>query len=106
MPVWRERARNQAGLWFALLGAPVAWLVHLGLSYLLVPHACAAGSAAMLHVVTVVTVVAGAGALATAWRRRGAGDAFLGLVGVAISLLFVAVTLLEGIQPVLVDPCL
>lgn len=116
LPPARERVRAQAPRWFGLLGGPLAWGIHLGFSYLLVPTACRT-SVLWLHAVTGVSLLIGVWALGTAvgvWRaarRAGGGvtaerDRFLGAGGSATSALFVAVTLMEGLQPFLVDPCL
>lgn len=112
-----------AALWFALLGGPIAWTAHLLASYPLVPHACDTGSTTLLNIVTAVTAVIAAAAAATGWwayrrgRRAGApdgpggGDAsesrvgFMALTGMLVALLFTFAILIEGLPPLLVDPC-
>jgi putative membrane protein len=59
---------------FGLLGGLVAWILHLGLSYALVPLVCGTGRIWILHLLTLLA--AGVAGLATvvAWRARaGAG---------------------------------
>lgn len=117
IPDMRSRIRRQRGLWFGLLGGPLAWAGHLGVAYYLVPDACAAGSSALLHVVTFVAVAVAVAAIASAWRVRRAAHpsddgiasergAFAGVVGLALSSLFLLVILMEGLPPLLIDPCL
>lgn len=115
-------------LWFALLGGPAAWTVHLLASYPLVPLACDLGTALPLHLLTLTTALASAAAAAAgglAWRRLrreptpGAGQAaegdgddatgrarFMAVAGGILATFFVYVILVEGLPPVLQDPCL
>lgn len=109
-------ARSRPGrvtLAFAVLGAPAAWGTHLGLSYLIVPESCQAGTSLWLHAITVVTAVVGAAATVTAWRllrrTRDEGDTgggFVGGLGVVVGLLFTAALLVEGLPVALIDPCI
>lgn len=95
---------------FATAGAPAAWLVHLSLSYYLVPRACA-GSPVWLHLVTLVTAAVAVAAIAAAARvRAGAGPSdvalrYLGALGLLVGVLFLAATLAEGLPALLIDPC-
>lgn len=113
-------------LWFALLGGPAAWTAHLLGSYPLVPVACRMGTTAPLNILTAVTAVIALAAAATGWwayRRsrgpvgadpaRGSGvevaeprPAFMGMLGLMLALLFAFAILMEGLPPVLQDPCL
>lgn len=117
-----------AALWFALLGGPVAWSAHLLGSYPLVSVSCRMGSTALLNVLTVVTAVIAAAAAVTgwwAWRtaiRAGAGSGdrvapgggsdggldrpvFMALCGLLLGALFTVAILMEGLPPLLQDPC-
>lgn len=96
---------------FGVLGGPSAWASHLGVSYYLVPRACAEGTALALHLATVAAVGVTVAALVVAGRLRagaGAGDApvrALGTLGLLLGWLFLAATLAEGIPALFVAPC-
>lgn len=110
-------------LWFTFLGGPLAWSAHLLSSYPLVPLACERGSVVVLNLVTAGTAMVALAAAAAGYyalrRLRRAGPAveggeggeaprrarFMARVGVWISLLFVFVILVEGLPPILQDPC-
>lgn len=86
------------------------WFVHLNVSYLLVPPSCRTGDRWPFAAVTVVALVAMVPPTLRARRamRRsetGELDWFLGIFGVAMSVLFSLVTLLVGASALLVDPC-
>lgn len=107
-----------AALWFALLGGPAAWTVHLLASYPLVPLACRLGTTTPLNILTAVTAAIALAAAGTGgWayrraRRAGAeGDTgdratFMALAGLLLALLFTFAIVLEGLPPLLADPCL
>lgn len=69
---------GRLALFFALLGGPLAWTVHLLASYPLVPLACDMGTNAPLNVITAGTALVSAAAGAVGWwahrRLRGAGE--------------------------------
>lgn len=95
----------------AVLGAPGAWAAHLGVSYLIVPESCRAGTPGWLHLVTALAVVAAAACTATAWRVLHGADGdrplrLLGGLGLVVGLLFTAAVLVQGLLVLLVDPCL
>jgi hypothetical protein len=107
-------------LWFGLLGAPLAWALHLVVSYPVVPLACATGSAVILHAITIITALVAACAGVIAWQDfrsidvrgdRAPGDAiqvnrkFLAGLGVSLSLFFLLVILVEGWPVTLQDSC-
>jgi hypothetical protein len=118
----RRGPREQAAVWFGLLGGPAAWTVHLMGSYLLVPYACGSGLIVLIHLLTLATEVVAVAAGVAAYRvvaaarraprlerGRAAGverDAFLGVLGIFLSGLFFAVNLAEWLPTLLVDPCL
>lgn len=122
-------------LWFALLGGPIAWSAHLLASYPLVSVACQLQTTAPLNLVTAITAAiaaaagitgaiahrradaqadaqAGDGARADAGAAGGdLGDAvararFMALAGMLAGALFTFVILVEGLPPLLHDPCL
>lgn len=116
----REPPASRGALWFAFLGGPIAWSAHLLASYPLVSVACRLQTTAPLHVVTVITATIATAAAATGWlayRRvrtggpAGPGDRFararfMALGGLTLGALFTFVILVEGMPPVLHDPCL
>lgn len=122
----RARHRRTGALWFALLGGPAAWTVHLLASYPLVPLACRLQTTLPLNLVTLCTALVSAAAAATggvAWRRLrrvGAGDPtvdrggdiggralFMASAGAILGVFFLWVILVEGMPPILVgDPCI
>jgi tetrahydromethanopterin S-methyltransferase subunit C len=116
----REPPASRPALWFALLGGPVAWSAHLLASYPLVSVACQLGTATPLHAITLLTaaVAAAAGVTGALALRRvsaagpgGLGDAFararfMGLAGTIAGAFFTFVILVEGLPPLLHDPCL
>jgi hypothetical protein len=112
--------RRMAILWFALLGGPAAWSAHLLASYPLVPVACSAGSVAILHAATAVTVLIAASSGWVGWRecRRldpldASGDdripldraRFMARTGMWLGGFFALVTLIEGLPVLFGDPC-
>lgn len=109
-------------LWFALLGGPLAWTAHLLTSYPLVPLACRLQTTLPLNLVTAATALLAASAAATgwlAWRRLpasgGARDRvedvggrarFMAAAGAVLGVFFVYVIVVEGLPPLLQDPCI
>lgn len=110
---------SRALLWYAFLGAPVAWLVHIGARYPLVPTACAHDLMLVLHMITAVTLVLTLGAAVAAVvfvvRARPGPPSrqhppssrvrYMALVGLAFSLLFAAVIAAELLPSLMQDPC-
>lgn len=116
-------------LWFALLGGPAAWSAHLLASYPLVPVACRMGTTAPLNILTAVTAAIAVAAAGTGWwgyrRSRSTGDdgapghsagpgrtggtesraGFMAFAGLLLAILFTFAIVLEGLPPVLQDPC-
>lgn len=112
-------------LWFALLGGPAAWTIHLLASYPLVLLACRLGTNLPLNLLTAATALLAAAAAAAGWRawrklgREGpppAGRAidratlvgrarFMAVAGAILSVFFTYVILVEGLPPLLQDPC-
>jgi hypothetical protein len=115
---------------FGVLAGAVMWAARLVGSYVIVAVACPAGLIgpqvlgitaleAVLHLVTLSTagVTVAAGVISwLIWRRSGVNggpgpggipgrNAFLGLAGILMSVLFLAVILLEGSAVLLNDVC-
>jgi hypothetical protein len=68
----REFRTRDRWLNFALALGPAAWLLHLNVSYMLVPESCGAGTKTMLHAVTAACAAAALVAAGIAWRIRAA----------------------------------
>lgn len=110
-------------LWFAVLGAPGAYAVQLGLGYWLAEAACSPTGgewgiplAAWAAVVTALSAaIAVAAGLTSVWLYRRHGDrhdppppgrvAFLAAVGMTLSVLFLALILMSGVGAVTFRVC-
>lgn len=106
-------------LWFGMLGPPIIWGARFGASYVLVPYACARDTVLLLQLVTLVALLATAGAGFVAWRQGRAArkrdddepapadtrTRFMALAGVLSSGLFFLVIAAEGLALFFVDPC-
>jgi heme/copper-type cytochrome/quinol oxidase subunit 2 len=69
------RTKTSIGLWFGVLGGPIAALCNVMTDYPAVDRACVNNSTAVLHVLTVVFLVVALSAGWTAWSfRQRAGD--------------------------------
>jgi hypothetical protein len=105
-------------LWVGWLAGPVAWTLHLMVSYLLVEWVCATGNVWTLHAVTVATALLAAVGASVAWRqwaaagrawpRSGGGrspDRFLAVGGLIISAFSTLIILAEGIPNFILSAC-
>ena len=115
-----REARGIAVLWFALLAAPVAWMLGLNADYGMVRVACAGNTALPLHLVTLATLVLAAGGGWVArreWRRLGAGppdeepgavgrSRFMAAVGMLASALFSLAIVSQWLAKVFLHPCM
>ena len=126
--ITRQESRGSLGLWFGVVGSPVAWLGHLGLNYALEEwFACSdsatergeilgfsvdAVSLTVNSLMALIAAAAGLTALAC-WRQltrasdgntleRARWMAYAGMVEGAI---FVAIILLGYAPPLLLDTC-
>lgn len=101
-----------------ILTPPVAWFTALSASYVIVPWACgSAVGAAALHLVSIVTLLAAAGAGVLAWTAGpGAGgewpggspaerNGFLALLGMFSGALFALIILVQWMAVLILDPC-
>jgi hypothetical protein len=116
-PAGGDRSRS---LWAGVLAPPTIWLVRLMASYVLIPYACAGPGALPLHLVTLATLGAtgwlgwrawndwqwAGGGTETAAAGTGGRGRFLALMGLGSSVLFFLVIALEGLNNLLVHPCL
>ena len=106
-------------LWFGLLASPIAWALHLTLSYPLVPVVCAAGWELLLHAITAATALVALAAGWVSWRSlqqiredpeavpvqaRSRGR-FMAVSGLLLSALFLLVILVEGLPVFLLSAC-
>lgn len=66
---------DHLALAFGLLGGKLAWILHLGLSYALIPVVCGTGREWLLHLLTGTLALVAALAMVVAWRtwRRSGG---------------------------------
>ncbi|NIQ55983.1 MAG: hypothetical protein GWN71_22240, partial [Gammaproteobacteria bacterium] len=62
-------------LWYGFFGGPIAWTLHLLVSYAPVEVDCAGADPALLHGITIATALVALGAAAVGWRawRRARG---------------------------------
>ncbi|MDQ3032041.1 MAG: hypothetical protein M3Y87_06465 [Myxococcota bacterium] len=141
LPVPRDRARERARAhprtstaWLAFLGAPVAWVVHIGVRYPLVAVSCAAGTAWPLHAVSIVCMISASLSIAAAVvvtrrtraaledrelerdpddelavrppeERRVARNELLGRAGLVLGIVFLLAILAEAVTALVIDPC-
>jgi|GraSoiStandDraft_16_1057320.scaffolds.fasta_scaffold1811503_2 hypothetical protein len=111
-------ARSGLATWFAVTGGIVAWLVHLTFAASIVRLACEhPGWIAVLHVTTVLTAAVTVAAMGmAALLVRGNPDAesadtsggqlrFLGLMGLLVGAINLALILLEGSFAIFLKPC-
>lgn len=114
-----------AAVFYSVLGAPIAWTLHLFISYVLVTIGCNQGwrgtEPALLAVTMVLAAAAfGSGVIAYQrwshlggrphdWREAladpGGHGGLLWLVGILLAALFGVVILLAGIAPLFVPLC-
>jgi putative membrane protein len=102
------------GLAFSILGGMLAWVLHLGGSYALVPVVCATEREALLHGMTGAMALVAAGAAWAGWRTRSRLSTFedssdphlpvfrfLALSGLVLSAFFFMLILFEGLPALL-----
>lgn len=111
-------------LLYAVLGAPIAWSLHLLTSYFLVALACTTGWSGVVAALLAVTVVFGLAAVGSgvvayqSWRRltaaaprrtalneTGARSSFFMLVGIAMAGVFFLIIVLAGLPPFFLPMC-
>ena len=122
---------NRLALWLAVLAGPLAWSLHLLVSYAAVSLACTfifpdpplpglgAGGLAVVAITLVAALVTLAGGIycVHAWRRAGgsgwrelsraeAVGQFMAVGGVGLNALFLLATILEGLPVLVLRPCL
>ncbi len=107
-------------LWAGVLGAPVLWAFQLTLAYTIVPWVCRGHHVDVLHVMSIVFLLAGiaCGMLCVMeWKRLGRertmddeGGAvgrvhFLSVLGMSSSLLFCIVIIAQALASFFINPC-
>lgn len=105
---------------FAILGAPVSWMLHFNVMYFLVQPICRLGGEAWFHVASVVALIVIAASGLAAWRVGGESSAsfreklegkggwqgFVGAYGVALALLFIYAVGYSWSRVFVIDACL
>ena len=105
-----DQAASPAGVWIGVLAGPLAWTAHLLVAYFLVGVVCTTGLGLVIHLATLVTVVAAlaGGVFAYGMFRRGdltPGSHFAALGGVLLSAMFVFAIVMESLPTFGVGPC-
>jgi len=116
---------NLVLLMFGVGTGPIAWTLHLVISYVLVPFSCDVQTNLPLNLTTVLTSVPTLAAAVVSfrlWRRSGVGmeseagsetgvgvvqlrRGFLALVGLLLSVMFLILIIAEGLGPIFLSPC-
>ena len=113
------RPVSLAGLWFGILAGPVAWALHAIGSYFLAPIACRMETAMPLYTLTaaavLVAVVAGVHSGINSQRiragtrgdtgQRGERTGFMAMAGMFMSVMFLAIILVQAIPIFFLDAC-
>jgi hypothetical protein len=113
--------RGKRALWAAVLGTPALFILHLTVTYAVVPVLCYYRKGWVLHVITGVFLVLAAIAVGVAgreWsrlasRKAAPGDdvdelgraQFLAVLGTMTATFFFVVILAAGIPPFFIGPC-
>jgi hypothetical protein len=106
-------------LWTGILAGPLAWAFDLGVSYALVKWTCVTNREAVLHLVTLASLVVVAGGAVVSWlaRRRTAADLptdggtprqrahFMVILGLTSSALFALAIVAIAIPLWVLDAC-
>ena len=114
-----SRTRGVLWLWAGLLTAPLSFLLHLQVNYMLVTQLCQSEHKIVLHLVTLAFLLVAAGGGFIAWRnwesagRKWPAEAgsvtersrFMAVVGLLISLIIVLALIAQLIPQFIYDPC-
>lgn len=104
-------------LWSGVLLGPLAWILHLTVSYGVATLACGGGRLILVVTTlgTLAIAAAGGGIAWGVWREIGPGhetdgsiigrSRFMGAGGVALSVLFAVVIAVQSIPPLLFTSC-
>jgi TRAP-type C4-dicarboxylate transport system permease small subunit len=114
-----SQTRGILWLWAGLLTAPLAFLLHLQVNYMLVTQLCQSEHKIVMHLVTLAFLLIAAGGGFIAWRNwETAGrkwpeeggsvterSRFMAVVGFLISALVVLALIAQLIPQFIYDPC-
>jgi hypothetical protein len=113
--------RENAALWFGVLGSAIIWGIQLQTTYAMVPWACSSGHRWMLPVVSLAFLIAAAIPGIVSWKlwrrmsasrnseretRGGGRRRFMAMLGLMNSGLFFLLILAQGIPVFFIHPCL
>ena len=115
-----KRTRGIVWLWFGLLVAPLAFLLHLQINYALVAQVCESKQRIVLHLVTILFLLIAASGAFVAWRnwqligRKWPGEEgsvtersrFMAAVGLLMSAIFIIALIAQWIPQFFYDPCM
>jgi hypothetical protein len=106
-------------LWGGLFAGPVAFLLNLQVSYMLVPWACSTGHHFVLYLAmlgaSLISALGGLGAW-RGWQQMGKGwpdgsggtgsrNRFMAVMGITLSIFFLLIILAQGIPNFILNPC-
>jgi TRAP-type C4-dicarboxylate transport system permease small subunit len=114
-----SKTRGILWLWAGLLTAPLSFLLHLQVNYMLVTQLCQSEHKLALHLVTLAFLLIAAGGGFVAWRnweaagRKWPGETgsvlersrFMAVVGLLISALIILAFIAQLIPQFIFDPC-
>jgi hypothetical protein len=111
-------ARSPLPQFYSLLIGPIAWAADLGLSYANVYHACSTGHHYVLHVITLIALIAALTGAYVGWQEfQAVRDAdeeggspldrthFMSLLGIASGLGFSLVIIATAVPKFVFSPC-
>lgn len=87
---------------FALFLAAIGWILHLNVSYLLMPQSCENGSKSILHVVTLVCLAITAAGGLLAWRERAR---WMGMMIAVFAMVLLLVIVAQEIPNLILRSC-
>ena len=93
---------------FASILAPAAWVLHLNISYMLVPETCGDGTKMILHIVTAACIAVALIAAAIAWTIRAVTidrAKWTATMGFCLSLVMIVVIIAQEIPNVMLRSC-
>lgn len=114
-----EAGRGIVALWFGLLAGPLAWFLHLNVSYSLVRLICLQGGRGLIEIATLTSLLlaaAGVWVALRSWRRIGRPEVttgsgsfgrsrFMAAGGLGLSGFFFLVILVAWLPGLFLNPC-
>lgn len=115
----KESRATLAALWFGLAAPPLAWFIHLNVSYVVGSYLCEVDATWALHVATLLALALSAAGVVVSWRRwratsgrvdMEAGNSlarsrFMAIGGFVMGVLFTFTIALAGVVNFFLDPC-